>query len=895
MNQSGDIPAVKDVHYLVQELDKLAAEPMNENGSLPVVLLSEKPGTKLADAILSGYRSRLFSINKTALVPHAFITESIYQRIATNHKNEYEQTIMLLDEIVKQFQASTPKEAKRPRMRHYRLLRTLLDAHISSQDSDDQKDDLRLALYEKWRQRTGWASWLKGATADVKATDKLSFSIGLLSRPAMWFYEQHLAHDTTLQWFCDEVAKLTGMPAEAFLRSGVDFVLLSRDVGRATAVPRLLILAILRDLDEAVQGSKSQALFVLIMQGDTLGIEKRLLEILGEILQETQNRSLLFFGATQKVVSTLKHSVSYSNIVDAANNLESIRQTTTAQRSLTLLIELSAKESSDDSAAKRWLSSHMLITLPVKKSPKSATMRKVVRRTVPVVIVLMIIVASLQFFAPTLFVRCSYAEQVSKAGVETVGVIGDTPQVACSFANDLRSRTDAIVAENKKVDSSGEEFATVIFLAPLTVPIKADGAPADGYNNQSIKWQLDGVLKAQQRLNEKAAKDKSDNTVRMKVLVANVGSALKYGTFVVDKYLKQLLEDSNSWNIIGVAGIAESRSDAQSTITSLLALPRKPAIIGSTSTGDTMSEQAYMITADNHRQGSVAAEFIHYQPIAGTQKQAVRNVFIIKNSEDTLYSQNLADRFKEALMKFKLVSGKQAHATIDVDYTDKISPKDVAQDLCSSGHSQPFDPSKDVIYFAGRSSEATSILTEIDNICTPGSESITVVGGSDMAQYRDYESTPAKDSLYYVSFAAAHNQWNKSTNGSILSEYIGANDAFKNENDFSRAHDNIYAFGEIANSLKEKYEDIFTNRALDPATKAATYLNENMISFPGISGYINIGESQKRSKDRPVIIRKAGAANRNDDAIEMVCGTFDSNSTARTWYSSDGYMHDCLR
>ncbi len=920
-----DIPTVKDIQYLIEELDAITTRRPKHDSALPFVLFSSSKQPSLARKIVAGYRNRLQDARKNWLVPHAFISQQSLEALKDNDK-------ALLDSISDQLQDYMPKNMGKLRVTNFCAIRAILKMNLehSDLDFDEQQASVRTMLYKRYLDKRPWLQWMQGGLAQIDLSSESLrswFSVGvtitlkMIARPVIWLlYGRHLAIGRRYRWFNDQIAEL-GFGANNFLSSAVNLAHVSRDPRNAVAIQRILLSALLQDLERAtkpsfwsVRRARRITPFIVIFEAiaSTKGPARRFLEALAEVRGEFPRNGMLVVGAIEGKLPTIPGVVSVDNFEDAARQLALTKQSAAPRDRQAIAVTINSV-SEEDSSAKWWLFSHR-VALPKR------TFKDIQKPVVSVALLLSICAASGLLAWNAYFNKsavanvneCSYATKstTDKNGVTTserVGIVGDKPELQCSFSSKLADIEAQITAQNSQVKGNG--FGTVVFVGPLDVPRDTNGNPQNGRQNQSGLWQLQGVARAQKDINEEAANKAGGEKMQIKVLLANTGDQLKYAPEIT----KQVGEFANNpemakkWHIMGVAGISQSRKAARDMIETFNSTYNLP-VIGSTPTADNMASAgtaSYMIAAPNSRQAAIAATFAKNEPITGSNDalQVARNAVIITDDDDE-YAYNLAADFRSnftdgnhsVLKVFNNPADGQDDPTLPDSslYSEathaiqqKAKPEAIAGQLCSG--ELGFDPQRDLIFYAARSQEFDDLLYALQH--TPGcSTEVTILGGSDLSQFLDYAKYPIiKDHFYFASFASSLNPDNSQLVAKpILESYkktYGSETV--NESDFARAYDAATAFGMIANNLASD------DNAVSKET-VKTYLSGTTpLEFAGVSGYIKLAGPGKLRlpPNKPVLVMKA-ENNNKEASVHMSCGWFssykDSSYGANYWGNENG-------
>ncbi len=926
-----EIPTIRDIQYLVEELDGITTRRPKNQPQLPFILFKDtkskaKEQPSLARRIVNGYRNRLRDAQRDWLVPHAYISERHLAEITSREHG-------LLDGISDQLQDYMPKNMGKLRVTNFCAIRAILRMNLaeSELDYDEQQNAVRTLLYQKYIDKRPWLHWLQGGLTEINLSSEslrswmsvgITLTLKLLARPYIWLvYGRQLSIGRRYRWFNDQIAEL-GFGANNFLSSAVNLAHISHDPKNTVAIQRILLSALLQDLERAtrpsfrsIRRSRRTTPFIVIFEHISASNTSMhgFLEALAEVRPEFPNNGLLVIAAIDGKLPNLPGTEIADDFEAAARKLALFRQGNGHAGQQAIAIEPQAETEENDGSAKWWLFSHR-VALPKRglgdfRWPTTSIAAVVTALGFGVFFGWSYLAAS-----PVVIIKdsCSYQvmSETDKNGVTTterVGIVGDKPKLQCSFSPALKDIEKQIADQNAAVQGDG--FGTVVFVGPLDVPRDKMGNPKNGRQNQSGLWQLQGVARAQKDINEEAATKAGGEKLQIKVLLANTGDQLKHAPQVT-KQVGEFSSDakqSKKWHIMGISGISQSRKAARDMIGEFNTAYSLP-VIGSAITGDNMAaagSASYMIAAPNSRQALIAATFAKTEPIIGdnSQLETARDAVIIMDDDDE-YSYNLASDFRKSfasadhsiLRVFNspadgddnpAMPGSDLYDEATHQLQEKAKPEAIASQICSGDLG--FDPDHDVIFYAARSQEFDDLLYALQH--APGcSKEVTVVGGSDLSQFKDYAKYPIISGHYYfASFASSLNPDNSSLIAKpILQDYkntYGKN--FINESDFARAYDSIFAFGIIANNLAS--DDNPVNKET-----VKTYLSGTTpLEFAGVSGYVKLAGPTKLRipPNKPVLIMKA-EDNEQEPSVHMSCGWFssyrDPSAGANFWGDENG-------
>lgn len=925
-DQSPEIPTIKDIQYLVEHLDNLVERRPVNSSQLPFVFFREDHRDDTAQRFIVGYRTRLRDANKNWLIPHVLVSKRDAKLIGDDD-------LLLLDHITDNLQDFMPRSMGALHLPNYCAIRAVLHMKLDPHaDYDEQISSLRHMLYKKYIQKRRWLRWMHSGLNEIsieqnaRSWASLGFTLALkgIAVPYVWLvYGRHLQFGRRYQWFNDQIAEL-GLGSHNFLRSSVHLAHISKSPESAAPIQRILISALLQDLQKAVKPSfwsvrksRRRTPFLLLFENIPAKNtpERRFIESFAAIRNDFPGNAVMVLAAVSGELPNIPDIEHYEDMEGAVHSMLHTQRHGELLNAQAMSVHMPPSVEKD-STAKWWLFSHRVV---IRKTRWQDFARPLYSLVLLCIVAGGLSLGLWQHLHPTVaeadkhtcsYVEKTYTDKNNVTTTERIGIVGDKPDIDCSFSKNLKTVEQQILKQNDEVQGKG--FVTIVYAAPLDVPRDSKGNPKDGRQNQSGLWHLQGVARAQQSINEEAAGRENEGKLRVKILLANTGDKLAYGNEVAAQIGRFATSPTNKdWHIVGVAGINQSRKEARDMIEKLNTDYSLP-VIGSSPTGDNMDaagSASYMIAAPNSRQALIAATFAQVEPIVGKSGQHVtaRNAAIIMDDDDE-YSYNLADDFRKSfstnghsvthILNFAadghddpaLPDGSLFSLETKQLQTD-ATPEKIARTLCE-GNSD-FDPRKDIIFYASRSQEFDDVLYALQHTCN---DHVTIVGGSDLGQFRDYKKYPIiQDHLYYTAFASVNNPDNNElTAGPILTDYKESNTTghFVNESDFARGYDSVLMFGLVANALGA--DD-------NPVTKETvkTFLSGSTpIEFAGVSGYNMLAGPEKIRvpANKPVLIMKP---NNYNVSVKMSCGWFnafdDHSYSATKWGYEDGDMDqfDC--
>lgn len=452
------------------------------------------------------------------------------------------------------------------------------------------------------------------------------------------------------------------------------------------------------------------------------------------------------------------------------------------------------------------------------------------------------------------------------------------------YIYELNDAKSVILAQNQRI-KEGDDYRTIVLLLPFTTPDEA------GHANQKTIGITRGMAVAQEEINANAdrAPKGSLQHLKLKILIANAGDRLKHGQAVAHD-IRELNKNgltrlTPKHSIVAVAGITQSIAEAKRTV-EVLTRPgdaNNPAIpvIGSTLTYDHMSggdPLFYQAAAPNKRQAQILAEFIRHQPLVGDVSgnkpellKPARNVVIVSNNNDW-YSQNLADDLygefelsptNTVIANWAMPGGNDADGEPHLVYKSTVLPlSDIRAKLCSITELSTFDQQEDVIVYTGRSQNFSTFLSSLKPDVCPRGKGFTIVAGSDIAQWGEYESF--KNFFPHLYFGA-YGSRNSSHNSAIADTFFASPTVkdIVDQSGAARAYDSIKLIWTIVQNTKQQVA------AIDTAVIAQQFLAKPSVQFEGASGVLVIPPGQQVPVNRPVFVMRAG----NDQPV-LACGVF---------------------
>jgi ABC-type branched-subunit amino acid transport system substrate-binding protein len=453
-----------------------------------------------------------------------------------------------------------------------------------------------------------------------------------------------------------------------------------------------------------------------------------------------------------------------------------------------------------------------------------------------------------------------------------------------SYIRELNEAKGVILAQNKHI-KEGDNYRTIVLLLPFTAPDES------GQANQKTIGITRGVAVAQEEINANAdrASPGSLQHLKLKVLIANTGNKLSHGQTVAHD-IRELNKNGLTpltprHSIVAVAGITQSLAEAKRTVNILTAPgdannPPIP-VIGSTLTYDYMSEEDplfYQTSAPNKRQAQVLAEFIRRQPLVGDVSGTMPHLLkpaqdlVMVSDNNDWYSQNLADdiinefsRDNRVLRHWAMAGGKDEDSDPHLIHKPEVLSLSMIQSkLCNPTELPTFDQQRDVIVYTGRSQNFSTFLSALKpDVCSRG-KGFTIVAGSDIAQWGEYD---AFKSFFPHLYFSAYGSRDSVHNGAVADNFF-ANPTVKDVVDQSgsaRAYDSIKLIWTVVQSTKLPVKAIDTVAII----KSFSSKPSPSIRFEGASGVIDIPSGQQVPVNKPVFIMRAGKSQ-----PVLSCGVF---------------------
>jgi ABC-type branched-subunit amino acid transport system substrate-binding protein len=444
----------------------------------------------------------------------------------------------------------------------------------------------------------------------------------------------------------------------------------------------------------------------------------------------------------------------------------------------------------------------------------------------------------------------------SVAGGECVGITDGSYH----FDARVTGVETAIKKLNDQVLASGKPYVTVVYLGPLTPDPTTKNPEQDLL--ASAQGELVGLLMAQQRYNA------AGPPLRVRILLANAGSKMRYAKRVAQQVRTQALHDRH---IVGVVGFEQSRSQTQQAIGEISrgALPMigtANSFDGTARQGSGFSPYYFRLAPPNSRLAAHAAHWARSGLLDGIHARTV-TVFYDGDPAD-LYSRNLAEDFRGDFGPDKVTV---------LSYRDPSEVPSMVQQACAH-------PS-DVFYYAGRSDEFRAFINQLTNTaCGQGSR--VVLADDEIAKYvNDSARQIGGDDAFRLFYTplALREAWTPKWVGSqpvgrffsdydrVVGEVAGPHarpDMRPSPTRAAVSYDAVLMFTSVTSQ-------IFGDQHVQPtpaAVLAALLEPERVAPLQGASGVLTFGsrEAGHQVNDKPVLL----ATVRPNGALEVlaVCG-----------------------
>jgi ABC-type branched-subunit amino acid transport system substrate-binding protein len=397
----------------------------------------------------------------------------------------------------------------------------------------------------------------------------------------------------------------------------------------------------------------------------------------------------------------------------------------------------------------------------------------------------------------------------------------------------------SIAAVNQEIEPE-DDYRTVVFFAPMTVPDKAERL------GQTALRQMRGVAMAQETIYTQSTHDAT--RVPIRILLANPGDRFEHGVRVAEQ-IRELAEQDDT--VVGVVGIAQSRDDSQRAVRTLTeaGLP----VVAGPLTGDFMADISspyYQLTPTNRRVSAVFDAFLADARVVGEDGSArpARDAVVVFDPEDA-YSRNLAEDFDAAFAE----PGVHDIRPVEHDVGDDggAGLGELADEVCGL-----IDPERDIVFFALRSQQLVGMLDGMAvNACAGG---FTVVAGSDVTKFVQAPEVelPEYDfvRLYYASFGFAtrdeglprseiqvrfHDDYREEYHSNVAAFDVG---------DAAITYDALWALSEAIDGGRASLGGVSPGRDVVAGQLGAG------VTFSGVSGHVTLESASRLPEDKLVLV-----------------------------------------
>lgn len=882
---SASIPAVAGVVDLVGTLDTLVERRPPRDPALPLLVFVGDG----ANGLVVGFRDRLHSSQGQTTVPHVLIGGP-GQRAPTDD-------VELLEHIANEITRAAPPGTGRIDLPGFRTVRDILDVQCTQKWYRDRPKELRDKLYARRRQAGPLVEWLDNLVSSTSPNRVVRFGQALL-RPAAvdlprLLYGRRLARGRRMRWFSEQIARVTGRSDDDVLTAALCLTRNGDERHNALLVRRVLLLALVRDLDTAFHSSsllswrrrqRVTPFVLLLCRVATDDAAHRLLDTWGGILDEDPSGTVLAAAALRgDVPASLQVASGGRRLApdDASAALTPLLRGSPVDDRV-LVVDVPADPADERTAA--WLA--------VNQKVQPATARFPLLAPVATSVVAAGVVVGLLAGAWGLVrdrTGGSSCPGVDLIEGEWIGVGDGTAD--CTFVpaavadNELeqgmREVEERIAAENAELVAGDDPYSTVVFFAPLTLP---DEPARVG---QTSLRQLRGVQLAQAEANkQQAAGDPNKRLVR--VLLANPGDRFVHGEAVAEQIVAAAERDPT---IVGVVGIGQSRTSSRRAI-GILAEHHLPVVAGPV-TGDEMvtaSEYYYQVSPLNRRVAEVLVSFAGNEPIVGPGPEPIRpmrNAVVVLDHTDE-YSLNLADDLLQSLFAtghsdVRAFSYPFAGRAADEEEPpalpgwaeQKDTPDELAAAVCGA-----MDIDSDVVFFTGRAPQLKGMLDSM--IGPPACNGrVTIVGGTDITKF---VGNPEIDlgrygrmRIYYGAFASPQLRISNRADvffRAYLDTY-GDDGIRVDMSDPALTFDALLTMQTAINVVARDQVEA------TPDTVAGT-LAHGQVDFDGATGHIAVrGDDENRVPiNKPVLVLDAHQAS---EAPLLACGLMAGSVAYTTW------------
>jgi ABC-type branched-subunit amino acid transport system substrate-binding protein len=445
---------------------------------------------------------------------------------------------------------------------------------------------------------------------------------------------------------------------------------------------------------------------------------------------------------------------------------------------------------------------------------------------------------------------CGYEQEQTDGDPSELVGIGDGTEDCSFFTGEPGPGGPTMQEKNRTVEASiaainheiepKDDYRTVVFFAPMTVPDEAERL------GQTALRQLRGVAMAQETIHTQSTHD--ETRVPIRILLANPGDRFEHGVSVAEQ-IRELAEQDDT--VVGVVGIAQSRDDSQRAVRTLTEAG-VPVVAGPL-TGDFMADISspyYQLTPTNRRVSAVFDAFLADARVVGEDGSArpARDAVVVFDPEDA-YSRNLAEDFDAAFAEPGVHDIRPAEHGVGDDGGAGLG--ELADEVCGL-----IDPERDIVFFALRSQQLVGMLDGMAvNACAGG---FTVVAGSDVTKFVQAPEVKLPDydfvRLYYASFGFAtrdeglprseiqvrfHDDYREEYHSNVAAFDVG---------DAAITYDALWALSEAIDGGRASLGGVSPGRDVVAGQLGAG------VTFSGVSGHVALESASRLPEDKLVLV-----------------------------------------
>jgi hypothetical protein len=443
------------------------------------------------------------------------------------------------------------------------------------------------------------------------------------------------------------------------------------------------------------------------------------------------------------------------------------------------------------------------------------------------------------------------APTLSKIGTNCVGVTAGPIPLYGTANSDKLARFDKaqnrIIEQNRMTldehrDTPSRPYATIVYVSAM-----ATSESALTTNTE----RLIGIATRQRRLLDQHGP--GDPLVR--ILLSNAGDAMQHGDIVAGTLKKMMAEDPS---IVGVVGMALSRTDTTKTITAL-GRAGLPTVAATLSADDvyTASRMYAQVSPTNDREARIMTGYVRNK-----YPKVDRAIIVKSNDTRDLYSSNLGDDVVKYFTAAGLRAETQAYTPVGPRNVED-NADDIGRELCD------VDPHRTIAVFTGRPEDFDKLLTGIGDGCR--STPIPILAGDDISRYvaddRLRKSHPQVP-FDYASFALGAQGCAERTDLNVTMENLFPEECQADRNPALDGH------AALAYDALAVFDKAMTNLGDIPISSGAIWHEISRIagpqgSYSGQSGRIDFATGQVPAEKFLAIL---GVTNGNAPAVRDSCG-----------------------